>query len=66
MRATDPATGKLVRFATPVFMAQGHRVVFVRSRNMLFCITRNLMPSNSSAFVTGRLLLVRLRKPFSQ
>ncbi|MCY1555702.1 hypothetical protein D9M68_923830 [compost metagenome] len=32
----------------------------------MFCITRSLMPSMSSSLVTARLLLVRLRKPFSQ
>ena len=36
------------------------------SRKMLFCITRTFTPSKSSALVTGRLLLVRLRNPFSQ
>ncbi|MNV62633.1 hypothetical protein D3C71_1551890 [compost metagenome] len=36
------------------------------SRKTLFCITRSLMPFMSSSLVTGCLLLVRLRKPFSQ
>ena len=36
------------------------------SKKMLFCITRTFTPSKSSSLVTGRLLLVRLRKPFSQ
>jgi hypothetical protein len=36
------------------------------SMKTLFCITRSLMPSMSSSLVTARLLLVRLRKPFSQ
>ncbi len=36
------------------------------SRKTLFCITRSLMPDRSSILLIGRLLLVRLRKPFSQ
>ena len=36
------------------------------SRKTAFCITRSLMPSRSSILLTGRLLLVKLRKPFSQ
>ena len=35
-------------------------------RYTLFCITRSLMPSKSSTLLIARLLLVRLRKPFSQ
>ncbi|MNW15431.1 hypothetical protein D3C71_2139280 [compost metagenome] len=31
-----------------------------------FCITRSLMPWKSSKRVIGRLVLVTLRKPFSQ
>ncbi|MNI99207.1 hypothetical protein D3C73_1582270 [compost metagenome] len=40
--------------------------VLNESRKMLFCITRSFTPSKSSALATGFLLLVRLRKPFSQ
>jgi hypothetical protein len=46
-----------VGFATSVLKVSMKRVL---------CITRSLMPSKSSAFPTGRRLLVMLRKPFSQ